>query len=74
MIIARITKNSLIIQLNYIVRDILRETNKNLTEVVGCENGLKYHRLIIEVFKKRDEKEVKDVMREHLLQALIDYK
>jgi len=73
MLISRMTENSLIIQLNYIVRDIIHETIKNITEEVGMNIGLKYHRLIIDAFKERNEEEVKAVMKEHLQQALIAY-
>ena len=73
MLISRITGNSLVIQLNYIVRDVIHETIKNITKEVGMNNGLTYHRLIIDAFKERDEEKVKSVMREHLEQALIAY-
>lgn len=74
MIIAKSTKNTLIIQVNNIVREIIRETIKNVTEEIGIEVGLKYHRFLIDAFKKRDVEMAKSMMREHLLQAVEKYK
>lgn len=72
-IIARSTKNSLIIQMNDIMRDVLRETINDLTEDVGTGIGLKYHRLLIDAFKSRDENKAKELMREHLMEAFVNY-
>ena len=73
MIIAKSTKNSLIIQVNNIVREIIRETIKNVTEEIGIEVGLKYHKLLIDSFKLRDADMAKNMMREHLQQAVEKY-
>ncbi len=73
MIIAKSTKNSLIIQVNNIVREIIRETIKNVTEEIGIEVGLKYHKLLIDSFKQRDAEMAKKMMREHLQQAVIRF-
>lgn len=73
MIIAKSTENSLIIQIHNIVRDIIKKTIKNLTESIGVENGLKYHRLLIDALKEKDDVRVKNIMREHLSQALNAY-
>lgn len=74
MIIANSSKNSLIIQIHNIVRSIIKRSIKNLTENIGVENGLKYHKQIIEALKERDEVMVKNIMREHLYQAYNAYK
>ena len=74
MIIAKSTNNSLIIQVNDIVRDIVRETIRNITNEIGTEVGLKYHRLLIEAFVKRDTEMAKNMMREHLMQVVEKYK
>lgn len=73
MIIAKSTKNSLIIQVNNIVREIIRGTIKNVTEEIGSEVGLKYHKLLIDSFKLRDAEMAKNMMREHLQQAVEKY-
>jgi GntR family transcriptional repressor for pyruvate dehydrogenase complex len=73
MIIAKSTRNSLIIQVNDIVREIIRETIKNVTEEIGVEVGLKYHKLLIDSFKLRDAEMAKKMMREHLQQAVEKY-
>ena len=73
MIIAKSTKNSLIIQVNNIVREIIRGTIKNVTEEIGSEVGLKYHKLLIDSFKLRDAEMAKNMMREHLQQTVERY-
>ncbi len=73
MIIAKSTQNTLIIQVNNIVREIIRETIKNVTEEIGIEVGLKYHKLLIDSFKLRDSEMAKNMMREHLQQAVEKY-
>jgi GntR family transcriptional repressor for pyruvate dehydrogenase complex len=73
MIIAKSTRNSLIIQVNNIVREIIRETIKNVTEEFGVEVGLKYHKLLIDSFKLKDAEMAKKMMREHLQQAVEKY-
>ena len=72
-IIAKSTKNSLIIQVNNIVREIIRETIKNVTEEIGVEVGLKYHKLLIDSFRRKDAEMAKNMMYEHLQQALEKY-
>lgn len=73
MIITRSTGNSLAIQLNYNLREILLETVKSLTRALGAENGLKYHQMLIDAFRMRNTVRTKEVMREHLEQALRAY-
>ncbi len=73
MIIAKSTKNSLIIQVNNIVREIIRGTIKNVTEEIGFEVGLKYHKLLIDSFKLKDAEMAKNMMREHLQQTVERY-
>lgn len=73
MIIAKSTKNSLIIQVNNIVREIIRETIRNATEKIGVEVGFKYHRLIIETMEQRDSDRAKNMMREHLMQVVKEF-
>ena len=70
MIIAKSTKNSLVIEVNNIVRNIIRRMIRTATEKIGHEVGLKYHRLLIEAFRKRDADTASDMMREHLQQVL----
>lgn len=73
MIISKSTRNSLIIQMNEIVRDVIRETINNLTKHVGMGIGLKYHNLLIEALRARDEEKSKKIMKEHLMEAFENY-
>lgn len=72
-IIAESTRNSLIMQMNSIVRDVMRETISSLTEKVGMGIGKKYHRLLLEALKERDGELAKELMKEHLLEAYGTY-
>lgn len=67
--ISSITKNSMIIQLNYIVKEIIKESIRNVTESIGTENGLKYHERIIKALEEHDEEEAKRWMSEHMSEA-----
>lgn len=73
MIISKSTRNSLIIQMNEIVRDVIRETINSLTKHVGMGIGLKYHNLLIEALRARDEEKSKKIMKEHLMEAFENY-
>jgi len=69
MKIAEVTKNSLIIQLNMIIKDVLQQTIKNLTAQVGYDNGIKYHRMIIDAFREKDKEKVRKAVKSHLLEV-----
>lgn len=73
MIISKSTGNSLIVQMNEIVRDVIRETINSLTKHVGMGIGLKYHKLLIEALRARDEEKAKKLMKEHLMEAFENY-
>lgn len=67
LIIAKATKNSLFIQIFNIIYDVLYNA---MTEVVfkkGNSAGLHFHKLLLETIKKRDSKEVRKIMDEHML-------
>lgn len=66
MLIARITRNSLIIETYSILRDILEVCMKKTVSSLGVEIGIPYHRSIIEAFKNHNPKQAKDVMRNHM--------
>ncbi|HPG85321.1 MAG TPA: hypothetical protein PLQ29_01370, partial [Spirochaetales bacterium] len=46
-----IVGNQLLTQVHYLLRDVLKETMKRITVKVGRENGLLYHRRIIEAIE-----------------------
>lgn len=66
MIIAKITRNSLIIETFGILRDILDACMKDTVENLGVEIGIPFHYRLIEAFEQRDAGKARDIMREHM--------
>ena len=64
--IAEITKNSLIIETQSILKDILGVTMKGIVGALGNRIGLYYHERLIEVLAKRDAPAAKALMLEHI--------
>lgn len=72
--LAAATGNSLIIQMYCILQDILRMTIKNITEKNGVELGLKFHNMLIDSMKKHNVEKAREIMFEHVQEALINFK
>lgn len=70
MTLAEATKNSLIIQLNYIIKDILSVSMEDIVETLGYDIGLYYHQKIIEALKLKDRQKAKEVMEEHIAKTM----
>lgn len=71
--IASIADNSLINQILEIVQEIILETIKNITFNNGYDNGIKYHRMIIDALKAKQKDRMREVMRTHLSEVLEMY-
>ncbi|MBZ4645963.1 MAG: transcriptional regulator, GntR family [Clostridia bacterium] len=68
--LAEITKNSLIIQVNYIIKDILSISMKDIVKTLGSDIGLYYHEKIIEALKTKDRAKARQIMEEHVLTTM----
>jgi GntR family transcriptional repressor for pyruvate dehydrogenase complex len=66
MVLAETTKNSLVIKVNYIIKDILSASMTTIVKNLGVEDGLYYHKLIIEAIKERDMEKVKRTLKNHI--------
>jgi len=64
--VAEITKNPLIIKTNLILRDVLEYAMRTTIDNMGCENGLYYHKKIIQEIEERNAKAASRTMREHI--------
>lgn len=64
--IALITGNTLVIQTYSILQDLLRSSVVDVTEKMGTQSGLYYHRKIIDAMRQKDAEAATDVMREHI--------
>lgn len=67
-LIAEFTGNSLIIQLQEIIKDITTSFIYQVTSEMGADNGIKYHREIIDAFKDKDKDRVEQMVRQHLME------
>jgi len=72
--IAAATGNSLIVQVYYILQDILKMTIRNITEKSGVAIGLKFHKMLVDCMKDHDVDRAREIMYEHVQEALKDYK
>jgi GntR family transcriptional repressor for pyruvate dehydrogenase complex len=66
MALAETTKNSLIIKVNYIIKDILSVSMIEIVKNLGVTDGLYYHKLIIEAIKERDMEKVRRTLKDHI--------
>lgn len=64
--IGKITKNSLLVRTNQILREVLQSAMDEIIELMGCESALKYHALIIDALSQKNENNAVCLMREHL--------
>ena len=49
-----------------IINEILSVAMVDIVEMLGCEQGVKYHRLLLEALKKGDKAECESLMDEHI--------
>ncbi|WP_291637314.1 FadR/GntR family transcriptional regulator [Clostridium sp.] len=70
MALAEATKNSLVIKVNYIIKDILSVSMIEIVRNLGVTDGLYYHKLIIEAIKDRDIEKVKKTLKDHIVTTI----
>lgn len=70
MVISQATKNSLVIQFNNIIKDILNHSMKDIVETLGYDIGIYYHEKIIEAIRKKDRVSAKKIMEEHVSKTM----
>ena len=64
--LANLSKNSIIIKVNSIIKDILNVAMVELVPIIGRENGIFYHTKILEAIKDRDKSRAEKLMEEHI--------
>lgn len=67
LMIAQITRNSMIVETYTILRDVLEACMKETVESLGVELGIPYHKRLIEYFEKKDPEAAKECMRAHMI-------
>ncbi len=69
-LIMSISRNSVAVQVHYILREVLQETMVAITKQVGNRSGKKYHKLIIDAIARHDSEDARQYMKEHLVETL----
>lgn len=65
-LLAEATGNSMIIQINSIISDVLRLSISTFTSISGTENGLYYHQKLVDACERHDGEAAAQAMRKHL--------
>lgn len=64
--IAKMTKNPIIVKVNYILKDILASVLQDIVTALGCSRGIFYHKKIFDAIKMHDSQLAKQLMGEHI--------
>lgn len=64
--LAKAGKNSIIIKVNMIIKDLLISHQIKIQEMLGPSGALKYHPMIIDAIKSKDAESAEKLMREHI--------
>jgi DNA-binding FadR family transcriptional regulator len=74
LVLAKATGNPVIIKVNNVLRSILEVSMENIVSTLGMEDGLHYHRLIIEAIRARDSQVVEGLLQEHVDKTIVRLK
>ena len=66
------TKNSIIIKISNVLSNIMISHQKNLNLILGSENGMKEHKLLLEAIKDKDADLAFYFMRKHIMRTIND--
>jgi GntR family transcriptional repressor for pyruvate dehydrogenase complex len=69
-LICSIAGNSIVIQVHYLLRNVLQDVILNLTKKIGPSNGIEYHALIIRAIEQKDGEAARKYMKEHLMKTI----
>ena len=68
--IARLVDNPIILKMYEIMNEILLSSIVDNVSILGPEEGIRYHKKILEVLKARDKKLAEEAMEEHIDSAI----
>jgi DNA-binding FadR family transcriptional regulator len=71
MVLAKATANPVIIKVNNVLRSILEASMENIVSTLGMQDGLHYHRLIIDAIRSRDAEAAESIMQEHVDRTIV---
>ncbi|WP_319558889.1 FadR/GntR family transcriptional regulator [Marispirochaeta sp.] len=69
--LARATKNQVFFKVNSIIRDILCASMENIVGLLGPQDGLDFHKRILEAIKQRDSETAQALMEEHVRRTVL---
>jgi GntR family transcriptional repressor for pyruvate dehydrogenase complex len=64
--IAEITNNSLIIETQNIIKDVLSVTMQRIVSERGNTGGLHYHKMLLEAIREHDSEKAREIMAKHV--------
>jgi DNA-binding FadR family transcriptional regulator len=70
--IARATKNSVLFNVSNVIRDVMVSYYRKINELMGVDRALRYHQLIFEAIRDRDEEAARRWMQEHIATTIDD--
>jgi GntR family transcriptional repressor for pyruvate dehydrogenase complex len=70
LVLAKATGNPVLIKVNNILRSILEVSMENIVSVLGMQDGMHYHRLIIEAVRARNAEAAENIMQEHIVRTI----
>lgn len=68
--LARITRNPVIIKVNFIIKDVLSASMARIVKSLGTSDGLFYHGKILEAIENRDKQKAQRLMEEHVIKTI----
>jgi GntR family transcriptional repressor for pyruvate dehydrogenase complex len=68
--LAQVTRNPIIAKVNQIIRAILDSSMVIIVTTLGVQDGLHYHRRLIDAIAARDPAEAERLMQEHILRTI----
>jgi DNA-binding FadR family transcriptional regulator len=74
LVLAKATYNPVIIKVNNVLRSILEVSMESIVSSLGMEDGLHYHRLIIDAILARDAQAAESIMQEHVDRTIVRLK
>lgn len=69
--LAEITRNSVLIKINHVIKDVLKHSMTNIVHSLGTRDGLHYHKEILKAIKAKDILYALELMREHVERTIV---
>jgi len=70
LVLAKATGNPVLIKVNNVLRSVLGVSMENIVATLGVQDGLHYHRLLVDAVRARDGAEAARLMEEHVVRTI----